>query len=57
MTINEVLSPLKKEHNDRLEFVKKGSVLFREKTTNLSEKVKAGWKVKPEDWQDDDDRD
>lgn len=56
MTINEVLSPPKKE-NDRLGFVKKGSVLFREKTTNLSEKVKAGWKVKPEDWQDDDDRD
>ncbi|KAI4242383.1 MAG: hypothetical protein L6R42_011037, partial [Xanthoria sp. 1 TBL-2021] len=55
MTMNEVLYPLKKE-NDRLGFVKKGSLLFREKRTNLTGKVKAGWKVKPEDWQDDDDR-
>ncbi|KAL9001109.1 MAG: hypothetical protein Q9169_000292 [Polycauliona sp. 2 TL-2023] len=55
MTMNEVLSPMKRE-NDRLGFVKKGSMLFREKRTNLTSKVKAGWKVRPEEWQDDDDR-
>ncbi|KAL8916224.1 MAG: hypothetical protein Q9172_006404 [Xanthocarpia lactea] len=41
---------------DRLGFVKKGSSLFREKRNNLADKVKASWKVKPEDWQDSDDR-
>ncbi|KAL8674482.1 MAG: hypothetical protein Q9168_001147 [Polycauliona sp. 1 TL-2023] len=54
MTMNEVLSPMKKE-NDRLGFVKKGSLLFCEKRTNLTGKVKAGWKVRPEEWLDDDD--
>ncbi|KAL8775675.1 MAG: hypothetical protein Q9209_000171 [Squamulea sp. 1 TL-2023] len=53
MTMNEVLS--KREH-DRLGFVKKGSALFREKRMNLTDKVKAGWKVRPEDFQDSDDR-
>ncbi|KAL8777518.1 MAG: hypothetical protein Q9213_007835 [Squamulea squamosa] len=53
MTMNEVLS---KRENDRLGFVKKGSALFREKRLNLADKVKAGWKVKPEDFQDSDDR-
>ncbi|KAL8654679.1 MAG: hypothetical protein Q9226_003337 [Calogaya cf. arnoldii] len=55
MTMNEVLSPMRKE-NDRLGFVKKGSLLFREKRSDWTEKVKAGWKVRPEEWQDDDDR-
>ncbi|KAL8854670.1 MAG: hypothetical protein Q9221_000452 [Calogaya cf. arnoldii] len=56
MTMNEVLSPMRKE-NDRLGFVKKGSLLFREKRSDWTEKVKAGWKVRPEEWLDDDDRD
>ena len=55
MTVNEVFSPMKKE-NERLGFVKKGNLLFREKRTNLTGKVKAGWKVRAEDWLDDDDR-
>ena len=53
-TMNEV--PAIKKGIDRLGFVKKGSSLFREKRINLADKVKASWKVKPEDWQDSDDR-
>ncbi len=48
--------PAMKKGIDRLGFVKKGSSLFREKRINLADKVKASWKVKPEDWQDSDDR-
>ncbi|KAL8914840.1 MAG: hypothetical protein Q9171_000676 [Xanthocarpia ochracea] len=54
MTADEV-PPIRKGI-DRLGFVKKGSSLFREKKNNLADKVKASWKVKPEDWQDNDDR-
>ncbi|KAL8859547.1 MAG: hypothetical protein Q9178_003946 [Gyalolechia marmorata] len=54
MTADEV--PPTRKGIDRLGFVKKGSSLFRETRNNLADKVKASWKVRPEDWQDGDDR-
>ncbi|KAL8728970.1 MAG: hypothetical protein Q9166_005065 [cf. Caloplaca sp. 2 TL-2023] len=54
MTMNEVLPPRKEQ--DRLGFMKKGSQMFKEKRSNFADKMKAGFKVKPEDWQDHDDR-